>query len=351
MSQVNVDPTRSESSALDRFVAWQRDYNDVSAERLRAIERELADFATHVGGPPETGTAQDFAAWMTDLAASGLHVNTVRKKGNMVRPFFKWARRERLVSSETALDIGEVPNPRGATSESKPNPYKRVEISRLWPAIDAAYPKAPTFVKRWLAGRSRYPRVWRHAMGLQVEAVTMLALHAGLRRMEIFRCEIVDIHPDNAYVVVRAPAQKGNGEPKPPREVPMTVELRRALAAWLDFRALLKPEHDRPWLVLHPSASPNGVHPSSPAAPLSMRSFKRLLGDLGFELHRLRHTCGTEWLRAEMPLENVQSLLGHSRLQQTLAYAEIVAGDIQRQAHKAEAAFTRALSRPLQEAA
>jgi integrase len=42
-----------------------------------------------------------------------------------------------------------------------------------------------------------------HTISTQLDAIIALALHLGLRRSEIFRLSVNDLHYENAYVVVR----------------------------------------------------------------------------------------------------------------------------------------------------
>lgn len=77
---------------------------------------------------------------------------------------------------------------------------------------------------------------------------------------------------------------------------------------------------------------------------MRLNALKGALSTVGpWELHRLRHTCGTEWLRAGMELELVSRLLGHANLTQTLGYAQIVSADVHRASVRAHDDFTRAL--------
>lgn len=331
---------------VDRFVAWQRGYNGVSEARCREVARVLRDLATFVGRSAEDAEAKDFADWLESLTEGGLHPNTVRKYGAMVRPFFKWATREKLIPAQRLFELADVPNPRGATGESKPKPYTRKEIARMWAELDSEYPLDDHFVKRWREGRSRWPRVWRYAMRLQDEAIIHLCLFAGLRREEVFRLTVDDLHPDNAYIVVQG-AAKGEGREYREREVPMPAALRGALVAWLDFRAMMGVTHNRPWLVLHPRANPNSTIPATIGDPLSFRNFKYILNGLGsgWSYHRLRHTYATESLRSGMPIENLKELLGHARIQQTLAYAKIVPQDNERHMRRTEQEFSSAVGR------
>jgi len=337
-------------SSIDDFIAYQRDYNGVSAKRLTEQRTTLRALEVHSGADAHAVTDQQFAAFLQNLSAQGKHPNTVRYRGNLLRPFFTWAWSQQLIDGDRLMRLRAVKNPRGATGVSTPRPYTRKEIERMWQQIDAQFPRAPLYVKRWKAGRSKWHRVATHAMGLQVEAIVMLALHGGLRQDEIFRLSLEAMHPDNAYIVVEGAAKGGASRE---REVPMTEDLRRALAEWLAFRALIAPAHASPWLVLTATASPRSTVPSHPFNPMSRTKMMRLMGTVGsgWELHRLRHTCGTAWLRAGMPLEKVQRVLGHATLQQTLAYAQIVADDVHKAAVRNEPRFTYLTSRPREDAA
>jgi site-specific recombinase XerD len=93
----------------------------------------------------------------------------------------------------------------------------------------------------------------------------------------------------------------------------MTEALSDSLRAWIDYRAVLNPPHDSPWLRLVRVTDENRL------LPMTFDRIRHLLADIGdgYELHRLRHTCATEWLRAGMSLELVRQLLGHAKIVKT----------------------------------
>jgi integrase/recombinase XerD len=47
--------------------------------------------------------------------------------------------------------------------------------------------------------------------------------------------------------------------------------------------------------------------------------------------HRLRHTCATDMVRAGMSLPALQKLMGHSQIQTTMLYVELVPQDVWRE--------------------
>lgn len=326
-------------------------YHGISDDRQRMVRRVLADLAHDAGKPAELVGHEEFRSFLAGQLAGGLHVNTVRKHANALRPFFEWGWRKGLIDDGRYLRLRDVENPRGSTGRSTPRPYSRKELDAFWRALDARWPldREEHWVRRFERGLSRYRRVWPLATRRQLDAMVRLALDCGMRRDEVFRAQLDDIHPDNAYVVVRG-ARKGTGDREARiREVPYTEAARAAMAEWLQMRTVVMgafgEAHESVWLALHPSASPNNpMLPSSPAAPMRHRAFKSQLATVGgYELHRFRHTCATERLRSGMKLENLQRFLGHGSLQQTLAYAEIVRDDIHRDALRTESAFAEAV--------
>jgi integrase len=335
--------TAVQDFAADYFVREQ-----LSPGRREWVLHALARFSDHGGLPPEQLTDVHLRAFLHSLVEAGYDVDYVRKYNHAIKPFYRWAWRDaRIVDADHYMRIKEVSNPRGATGHAKPRPYKRTEIAQFWQELDAAWPLTEgRWLDRWHEGKSPYRRVWRHGLHLQIEAIACLALMSGLRRQEIFNLSIDDFHPDNDYIVVRGKTEV-HTQPKI-REVPYTDYGRMITERFLRFRDLMAPDHDRPWLIIDARVSPN--HPLVPAHPqdaLGWSSFIRQLNKVGpgWELHRFRHTCATEWLRAGMEIERVSRLLGHASIAQTLGYAELVRDDIAVSVRRHEAAIVGHLGR------
>lgn len=323
---------------IERFRKSYQAYHRISTGRALEQRRVLADFSSVLGGRLLTeATTEDFQGYLATLIERGLHVNTVRKKANMIRPFIGWAYAMELIDADRYLRLKAVKNPRGSSPRGLPRPYKRAELDRFFSELESALPLLPErgpgsqLLQRWIVGKSKFPRVRGHAMRLQVEAIVALALHCGLRRYEIFQLTPDELHYDNEYIVVRG---KRSSSVEKVREVPFTEPAREAVRRWLDFRLLMRPEEkDATWL---------STYYQWWNRPMSFDRFGELLAkeiSPGWELHRFRHTFATERLRAGTPLEIVSTIMGHANLEETRGYAEIVKQDTAKALAKTEPEF------------
>ncbi len=217
---------------IERFEKEYQSYHDLSPKRRKEQLKELRLFAEFVGkDSPEECTAQDLRSYMAELVDLELHVNTVRKRGNMIRPFFTWSFNAGLVSGDELMAVRAVENPKGSTNRSKPKPYSAKELKRFWVELDERWPfREERWWKRWRDGRSKYKRIATHVMRLQMEAIISLALDCGLRLSEIYHLDINDMHHDNEFIIVRPRTERDN-EKNRMREVPADAEDRRLAAS------------------------------------------------------------------------------------------------------------------------
>jgi site-specific recombinase XerD len=311
--------------------------NSLTEARRDRVLRVLAEVEAWLGRPLHTATAEDLNRWMASKLAAGAAPSTVRFYLGMLRPYFRWAWKDkRLIDSDQWLLISEVRPPRGSNTPA-PRPYKRPEIAQLWRDLDAAFPpfgdRADYYVARFKRGTTPYKRMRQHMRNAQTRAIVSLALFEGLRRKEIFALTVDELYPENAYLVVRG---KRVDHREKIREVPYAEAARDAVREWLALRKLLRPRHRASWLALQQP---------KPGRPMTWSAFTELLervGD-GYELHRMRHTFATERLRAGMKIEKLQAVLGHSNIQQTLAYAKLVRDDLEAAMNASDERFMAAV--------
>lgn len=333
---------------IDDYCQHHQSYNGITPARVRRMRNVLRAFEGFLGHPVEQATHEEFEAWLVSEIARGLAASTVVWHANCVLPFFGWCWQTGLIDSDRMMRLRAVKLPRVAAGQ--PRPYDQRELRRFWAELEEKYPPVDDYYwRRWRRGTSHWRRVWTHAMLIQAKYVVALTLDCGLRKSEVFAIARDDAHYDNEFVVVR----EGKGGKY--REVPHTPASRAAAYEWLELRAELHPRHKRIWLGLDPRITctdSSGRRKQNVRHPLSERKLGVMFGQIGsgWELHRFRHTCGTEWLRAGMPLQLVQKLLGHSNINMTLRYAKLVSDDVHVAASRHGERFARAV-RPDTEAA
>lgn len=331
---------------LRRFEAEYLEMNSIHPRRRRNQLNLLTRLAADLDHPLNELTAQDIATFFGAELSRGLHPNSVRTNMGMVRSFASWLRDAGLATPEATDRLKAVRYPRGSSGYSTPNPYKVAEIREFRTLLAEKYPavgdhgRGSRMLPRLLAGKTNrmHSRLLRHAKRLQFEAQIALALEAGLRRIEIVRLTIPAMHYDNDEVVVMTAKQRPGGQKV--RTIPYTTHARNCVQEWLDFRFLLKPPHDQPWLMLDYTGNL-----AAQVEPQTYRALSRSLERFGdkWRWHRFRHTAATEWLRSGVALEKVSIMMGHSSLEQTRAYTQILNSDISHAFGKAEADFAKRL--------
>ncbi|HWA96780.1 MAG TPA: site-specific integrase [Terracidiphilus sp.] len=170
----------------------------------------------------------------------------------------------------------------------------------------------PTFtepqVKRLISWRpsSRYER--------RLHLVILFLLDTGCRISEALGVRVSDINFDDMLVTL-------DGKGRRQRIIPISIELRKSL-----FRAV------------RGSGEHSFVFPSDSGTPLHrrnvLRDVKMLCYELGFDppgrtLHAFRHTFAVNYLRRGGSVFHLQKVLGHSSLEMTRRYANLVTADLQ----------------------
>jgi integrase/recombinase XerC len=171
--------------------------------------------------------------------------------------------------------------------------------------------------------QARYPKRW---LSRRRDASLVLFLwHTGLRVSEAIALTKRDVQLSERKGQVTV-CGKGTKQ----RIVPLNAEARQALQAWLDVRP--KTADDAMWVSLAgPPSRALGEGRETVGAEtdtaLSARSVQRVLKRYGraahiddLTPHVLRHCFGKNLIDAEVSLEKVAALLGHSNLNTTRIY-------------------------------
>jgi integrase/recombinase XerC len=223
---------------------------------------------------------------------------TVNQRLVALARFFRWARTQGLC---------------------RENPAEDVPTLRLAPRQPKAL--ANTALRRLLRASRRDRRDY---------AMLELLAGTGLRVGELLALKVGDVtlQERSGKVIVR---QGKHGEY---REVPLTLDVRKALAAYLKE---VHPEQDNP-------AAPLWVGPQGQLRQRS--SVTRLLEKYALQAgiepvnpHALRHTFATRYLHANPDdLRGLARLLGHSSLDTVMIYTEPTLQDLTERMERVEVA-------------
>ena len=156
--------------------------------------------------------------------------------------------------------------------------------------------------------RSEEERFINEAYGIDGRRGLMLRtlLETGLRVSEFIALQVEDISFEERLIIVRA----GKGGKQ--REVPITQSLARELRLYVGVR------------------NTGPVFQSPRGGQYSARRVQQMVAETAEAAgiikrvypHLLRHTIATRLLNAGMPIELVQKMLGHERLDTTRIYAQ-----------------------------
>ncbi len=150
----------------------------------------------------------------------------------------------------------------------------------------------------------------------RLHLLVLILLDTGCRITEALTIHVADIDMDNLLVLL-------DGKGRKQRRVPFSFELRKQLFKYVsDFErkqhGLLLATRDEAQLQRR----------------VVLRDVKLLCGRLGFEppartLHSARHTFAINYLRKGGSVFHLQKVLGHSSLDMTRRYANLMTEDLQ----------------------
>ena len=150
----------------------------------------------------------------------------------------------------------------------------------------------------------------------RLHLLMLLLLDTGCRISEALSLRVSEIDMNNLLITL-------DGKGRKQRVVPFSFELKRALFRFIRDCAR-KPDR-----LLLASRSETKL-----GRRVMLRDVKLLCGRLGFNppgrtLHAFRHTFAVNYLRRGGSVFHLQKVLGHSTLEMTRRYANLVTADLQ----------------------
>ena len=151
---------------------------------------------------------------------------------------------------------------------------------------------------------------------LHHKVIILLMLDAGLRVTEAISLKYNDFDFKNRLIIVQSLKKRGKNIT---RSIPISNRLYQVLANYLAEKSNISGED-----YLFPSKIIPGSHITRHAVNKFLSRLNK--NKLGFPFlfpHSLRHSFGTHHISKGTPLENIKTMLGHSKFDTTLIYAKI----------------------------
>lgn len=266
------------ASAVNTVTAYRRDLGDLA--------RFLAARGQAVHGA-DMDSLRDYLGRMT---SQGLAARSAARRLSCLRQFYRFLFAEGI-RGDDPTHVLESPR----LGRSLPKYLSEAEVESLLAAAQA----------------------WTGAHGARAVALLELLYAAGLRVSELVTLPLAAVARGGEMLLV---CGKGDKE----RMVPIGEPARRAVAAWLPYRAA----------ALRRGTASKWLFPSRAAAGhLTRDGFTKMLDELAIDAgiassrlspHVLRHSFATHLLAHGADLRQIQQMLGHSDISTTQIYTHVL---------------------------
>jgi integrase/recombinase XerD len=249
-----------------------------SRETQRNYLRDVGRFATFLGRPPDTATAEDLRRFQVEQRDAGVPAPRMNSIVAALRFFFT----NTLDRPDLARKLFRVTYPRKLPVVLSPD-----EVARLLQATTC----------------------------LKHQAALSVAYGAGLRVAEVPHLKIADI--DSERMLLRVERGKGGQY----RNAMLSADLLALLRQWWKVGRQQGVMHRDGWLF-------PGQHAMK---PISTRQLHRIVveaahaADIAKRVgpHTLRHSFATHLLEEGVDIRVIQALLGHAKLENTAFYTKV----------------------------
>jgi integrase/recombinase XerC len=226
------------------------------------------------------------------LSVERRKASTINRRLAALSALTKWARQTGQIQSDPTENIKGV-----ASAPHAPKWLDKHQQFKLARAIENDLESS----------KMRYPKRWRTRR--RDASLVLFLLHTGLRLTEAVNLRMSDVQLSErkGSVLVR------NGKGGKQRLVPLNVEARKALQAWITVR----PPTEHLWTIVE-GASEEAL--SGRTVQRILRRYGQMAGIEGLTPHVCRHTFAKNLVDNAVGLEKVAALLGHSSLNTTRMY-------------------------------
>lgn len=275
----------AEEELVRRFGRYLLDERGLAPKTVTGRQRTVWLFlAEHPAGVLHDLGSGDVSRFVTRQCRD-LSTRSAERLVGGLRAFLRFALLEGLVTGPLA---NAVPSVARWSVASLPRGLTRGEVAALLASCDRA-----------------------RSVGKRDYAILVLLARLGLRAAEAAALRLDDIDWRAGEIVVRG---KGRTEER----LPLPADVGSAMADYLRRGRPQRPERE---VFLRVNAPLRGLTPEGVSEVVRAAGERAGLGSFG--AHRLRHTAGTEMLRAGASLPEVAQVLRHRSVATTAVYAKV----------------------------
>jgi site-specific recombinase XerD len=260
---------------------------------LRAISDFTGWFSAQNGQAfgPELLNAWDLRTYRTwCLEIKRIAPATWNQRRSALQTFCDFCRKMGWIGYDPMEDIALV-----ESDAEQPRWLDKAEFGRLMRQIEIEVNGANTETRKWRAIRDA--------------AIVGVMAHAGLRDSEAMALRLADVQLTDRKGVIQVNLAKGEKY----RRVPVNTDLRKLLNAWLEVRK------EGEFLFSDENGSPLATRAAIEKRITALGEAAKIEA---LTPHRLRHTFAKRMVDSGTPLNVVQKLLGHARLETTQRYVQ-----------------------------
>lgn len=298
LKRVKRMATTNIPAQVSSFLNYKIIERGISDKTRQSYCEALTDFFSSVGHGKEP-TESDITHYISSCFGRNLSPNTVRHHISVLREFFKFLLRDRLIRRDPMVRIDSP-----KVWKKMPRYMAEIDVQQ---SIDAPPSKASR--KGKFVTRDFMP-----ALDLRDRAIVEVFYASGIRVSELVSAKLFDLSLENGVITVFG---KGSKE----RIAPLGRPAIDALRSYLNTA--------RPFLEKRSKVSPylfvglNGPQLTRQAVNYLLRKRAMRAGLPHIHPHMYRHSAATHLLNHGADLRTIQEILGHSDISTTEIYTHI----------------------------
>jgi integrase/recombinase XerC len=290
--------------AIRRFILAKRSEN-LSPSTIRAYKADLFELSKFMGlqQGPELLSREVVRAFLAMMHRLGTSKKTAIRRLSAIKSLVRWGVLENVITEDNFDRITTIKRPK--------SPIK--------------LPQIPSEQEMAILLDGDFPTAFPERDRLLLE----LMYGSGLRVSEAAHIRVDDLRPEQSAILING---KGGpyGKSAKYRLVPLGAKSREALAGYLPVRDRMLNQNGTKTAALFFRVRGKNVKRAAGVLPINVRSVHRLVrymsqvrGLVVMHPHLLRHACATHMLDHGCPLDVIQHILGHDRLDVTAHYAQV----------------------------